>query len=101
MGDYFNQKFHHKGTTHYTEGGVCHNFIFSNGFGAMVLRNPWTGGYERGLWTVKVSHNGKDVYDTPIHVRNSSHTLSWLTEETVEQYLQEISEFPMKIRKFA
>lgn len=95
----FNQSIYHKESHECVGGGICHSFFFPNGFGAKVLRNPWTGGYENNLWSIEVSYDGKTVYDTPVH--RESPILGWLNDTNVEEILQKISDFPVKIRTFA
>lgn len=89
-------KMFHKGTTNYDFGGVSHDFIFPNGYGAKVARTPRTGGYERGLWEIVVTYEGKPTYDNiPFEWKG----LTWLTSSQVEVILQKISDIPFKVKK--
>lgn len=77
-------------------GGVQKIFKFENGYGASVVKNPYSYGGDEGLWelaVVLVYENGEGlsfelVYDTPI----TEDVLGWLTWEEVEETLKQIEE---------
>lgn len=77
-------------------GGVQKIFKFENGYGASVVKNPYSYGGDEGLWELAVvlvyENEGrlswKLVYDTPI----TEDVLGWLTWEEVEETLKQIEE---------
>lgn len=77
-------------------GGVQKVFKFENGYGASVVKNPYSYGGDEGLWELAVvlvyENEGKLswklVYDTPI----TEDVLGWLTWEEVEETLKQIEE---------
>lgn len=77
-------------------GGVQKVFRFENGYGASVVKNPYSYGGDEGLWELAVvlvyENEGrlswKLVYDTPI----TEDVLGWLTWEEVEETLKQIEE---------
>lgn len=77
-------------------GGVQKVFKFENGYGASVVKNPYSYGGDEGLWELAVvlvyENEGrlswKLVYDTPI----TDDVLGWLTWEEVEETLKQIEE---------
>lgn len=77
-------------------GGVQKVFRFENGYGASVVKNPYSYGGDEGLWELAVvlvyENEGrlswKLTYDTPI----TEDVLGWLTWEEVEETLRQIEE---------
>jgi hypothetical protein len=67
-------------------GGDGWTFTFDNGYGASVVRHPYSYGYPN-LWELAVTHSGKLCYNTPI----TSDVLGHLTEQEVCFYLDEIN----------
>ena len=72
-------------------GGTHKIYRFDNGFGASVVRFPYSYGYEDGLWELAVVIiDGDDwhlTYDTPV----ANDVLGHLTEEEVQQILGQIA----------
>lgn len=77
-------------------GGVQKVFRFENGYGASVVKSPYSYGGDEGLWELAVvlvyENEGrlswKLTYDTPI----TEDVLGWLTWEEVEETLRQIEE---------
>ena len=65
-------------------------YRFENGFGASVVRGPYTYGGSTGLWELAVIvWDGNDyelTYDTPV----TSDVLGYLDESDVDRHLAEI-----------
>jgi len=73
-------------------GGERNIYMFSNHYGASVIRNGMSYGGDRGLWEVAVlDNNGNICYDTPI----TSDVIGYLTWEGVEKILKKISKLPL------
>lgn len=68
-------------------GGTQKLYKFANGFGASVVRHSFSYGRESGLWELAVLDKNDDLcYTTPI----TDDVIGHLTEEQVEEYLDEI-----------
>lgn len=80
--------------TIYKWGGVAHTFYFENGFGASVVCHEYSYGYEAGLLEIAVlrqDDRGWGIcYDTPI----TSDVIGYLTEEEVDDILNQIEALP-------
>jgi len=75
-------------------GGVQYTAKFSNGYGASIIRHSFSYGNRQGLWELAVLDSDGDItYDTPI----TDNVLGYLTEEDVENTLNEIKALPAKI----
>lgn len=76
--------------------GVQYLYKFTNGYGASVIINPYSYGWDEGLWELAViKWQGKDFhlcYDTPI----TDDVERYLTPEEVLELLDEIKELSMK-----
>lgn len=69
--------------------GVASRIHFDNGFGASVVKGPYTYGGKMGLYELAVlDSNGNITYDTPI----TSDVLGYLTEDDVTKCLTAIQE---------
>lgn len=66
------------------------NIFFENGYGASVVRGPYTYGGDRGLYELAVIEGNKEdwelTYDTPI----TNDVLGYLSQEEVLRHLLEI-----------
>lgn len=74
------------------EIGVRAFHEFANGYGASVIRGPWTYGGEKGLFELAVMHDGKLDYTTPL----TEDVIGHLTEAQVEDLLAQIEALPAK-----
>ena len=61
---------------------------FDNGYGASVIRSPFSYGGNQDLYELAVVKDGELCYDTPI----TDDVLGYLTEDDVTKYLQQIQE---------
>lgn len=73
-------------------GGVAYRFLFPNGYGANVVKNPYSYGGEKDLWEITVLYNDLPDYDTPI----TNFVLGWKNDTEVENVLRRIQELPWK-----
>ncbi len=78
-------------------GGVQKLFRFPNGYGASVVRGPYTYGGSRGLWELAVilyHGEGEDsfslTYETPI----TDDVIGYLEEDEVDKVLARIEALP-------
>lgn len=72
--------------------GVQYRFLFPNGYGASVLKNPYSYGGNKGLWEITVLYNDLPTYDTPI----TDYILGWKNDQEVAKILLDIRELPWK-----
>lgn len=69
-------------------GGERREYKFANGYGASVVRHPFSYGHEEGLWELAVlGPDGHIIYATPI----TDDVLGYLSEEAVNEALAKIS----------
>jgi hypothetical protein len=69
------------------EGGVHAKIKFSNGFGASIIKSPYSYGGKNGLYELAVfGQDGDITYDTPI----TSDVLGYLCEAEVTATLAQI-----------
>lgn len=69
-------------------GGDQWLFTFANGYGASVIRSPYTYGGPSGLWELAVLDEAGEIdYSTPI----TSDVEGWLTEEKVRELLRRVA----------
>lgn len=75
-------------------GGYQYWYSFPNGYAASVVKGPWTYGGDQDLWELAVmdDHEGDICYDTPI----TDDVLGYLTDEEVDNYLNQIKALPAK-----
>lgn len=66
-------------------------YEFPNGYGASVVRGPYTYGGDRGLWEVGVTHDGPLCYATPL----TEDVIGRLSEEGVTETLAAIAALPV------
>ncbi len=81
-------------------GAVQHIYRFANGFGASVIRGPYSYGGPKGLWELGVVQFADDpaddegrwalTYDTPV----TDDVLGWLTPNEVAELLVQIARLP-------
>lgn len=72
------------GTEHY-------EFHFKNGYGASVIRGPYSYGGPQGLYELAVLKKRRDYWEINYRTQITSDVLGWLTAHTVTKYLEEIS----------
>jgi len=75
--------------------GEYHKHYFDNGYGASVIRGPYTFGGRDGLWELgvlkKIAGNGWQLcYDTPL----TSDVIGHLSENEVDTLLDRIEKLP-------
>ena len=69
------------------EGGVHAKIKFSNGFGASIIKSPYSYGGKNGLYELAVfGQDGDITYDTPI----TNDVLGYLSETAVSEALAKI-----------
>lgn len=72
--------------------GVASRIFFPNGYGASVVKGPYTLGGSKGLYELAIlegDENGSELcYDTPI----TDDVLGYLTEADVTEALKQIQE---------
>jgi hypothetical protein len=71
--------------------GIQHKFKFDNGYGASVIRGPYTYGGGDGLWELAVLRGPALCYDTPI----TSDVIGWQSEREIANLLDEIERLPV------
>lgn len=72
-------------------GGSQRRYKFDNGYGASVVRGPYSYGGDAGLFELAVLDSaGKLTYDTPI----TDDVIGYLTDDAVEALLAEIAALP-------
>jgi len=86
FGDYIPKE---EGTSWLNERYV---FQFPNGYGASVIRSPYSYGGPDGLYELAVLKNGKINYKTPI----TDDVVGWLTPDEVTELLGQIQALPGK-----
>ncbi len=67
-------------------GGQQRLYDFKNGYGASVVRHPYSYGNEKGLWELAVLKSGDICYDTPI----TDDVIGCLSDDDVEEILNQI-----------
>ncbi len=68
-------------------GGVMSRISFDNGYGASVVKTPYTYGGRDGLYELAVlDSNGDLTYDTPV----TNDVEGYLSEEDVTKLLEQI-----------
>lgn len=67
-----------------------YRFLFPNGYGASVIRGPYSYGGDRGLWELAVTINQGLTYDTPI----TDDVEGSLTADRVADLLDQIAALP-------
>lgn len=69
------------------ESGIMSRIMFDNGFGASVVKTPYTYGGKEGLYELAVlDSDGQLTYDTPV----TSDVEGYLKEEDVTKLLTQI-----------
>ena len=71
-------------------GGARWETEFPNGYGASVIRNPYSYGGPEGKYEVAVTHGGPLCYATPV----TSDVIGWLDESAVAETLAAIEALP-------
>lgn len=76
-------------------GGTQEVYKYENGFGASVIRGPYTYGGEEGLWEVAVLNNFQgQKYHLCFSTKITDDVLGYLTREQVEEVLKRIEMLP-------
>lgn len=64
--------------------------FFPNGYGASIIKNPYSYGGDEGLFEIAIIKGNRDnwelCYDTPI----TNDVLGYLTSEDINKYLKQI-----------
>ena len=68
--------------------GVKARINFDNGYGASVVKSPYSYGGNQGLYELAIIKDDAICYDTPI----TDDVLGYLTEDQVSDYLCQIQE---------
>ena len=68
--------------------GIQARINFDNGYGASVIRSPYSYGGNQGLYELAVIKDNAICYDTPI----TDDVIGYLTEDDVTKYLGQIQE---------
>ena len=74
--------------THWSGEGVQSLIYFDNGYGASVIRTPFSYGGDRGKYELAIYQEGSICYDT--HITND--VIGYLTEDEVTDFLRQIQE---------
>jgi len=75
-----------------SNGGTQRLYKFPNGYGASVIKTPYSYGGQTGLWELAVLHNGGIYYSTDI----TDDVLGGLTVREVEEFIDQIEALPVK-----
>jgi hypothetical protein len=68
--------------------GIQTRINFDNGYGASVIRSPYSYGGNQDLYELAVVKDNAIRYDTPI----TDDVIGYLTEDDVTKYLRQIQE---------
>jgi len=68
--------------------GIQARINFDNGYGASVIKSPYSYGGNQGLYELAVIKDDAICYDTPI----TDDVLGYLTKDDVTKYLGQIQE---------
>ena len=71
-------------------GGVQRIYKFPNGYGASVIKGPYTYGGKKGLWEVAVLKGEELCYDTDI----TSDVIGHLNDPEMDAILRQIERLP-------
>ena len=71
-------------------GGERKLFQFDNGYGASLVRCPYSYGWEDGLWEIAVLKDGDICYDTPI----TDDVIGRLNDPQADEILERIAQLP-------
>lgn len=71
-------------------GGVQRVYKFPNGYGASVIKGPYTYGGKKGLWEVAVLKGEELCYDTDI----TSDVIGHLNDPEMDAILRQIERLP-------
>ena len=74
----------------YAIGGTQARIDFDNGYGASVIKTPFSYGGDKGLWEIAVMHGGSITYTTPV----TDDVLGYLTDEEANKVLSDIEALP-------
>lgn len=71
-------------------GGPRKVYKFPNNYGASIIKNEWSYGGKDGLWEVGVIFFDGDDYELTYSTPITSDVLGYLTDEEVENTLEQI-----------
>lgn len=71
-------------------GGVQRVYKFPNGYGASVIKGPYTYGGKKGLWELAVLKDDELCYDTDI----TSDVIGHLNDPEMDAVLRQIERLP-------
>jgi hypothetical protein len=71
-------------------GGVMSRIQFDNGYGASVVKTPYTYGGDKGLYELAVIKDDELCYDTPI----TNDVIGYLRPEDVTDVMEKIQQLP-------
>jgi len=71
-------------------GGIQKVYKFPNGYGASVIKGPYTYGGKKGLWEVAVLKGEELCYDTDI----TSDVIGHLNDPEMDAILRQIERLP-------
>jgi hypothetical protein len=71
-------------------GGVMGRIQFDNGYGASVVKTPYTYGGDKGLYELAVIKDDELCYDTPI----TNDVIGYLRPEDVTDVMEKIQQLP-------
>ena len=71
-------------------GGIQKVYKFPNGYGASVIKGPYTYGGKKGLWEVAVLKGEELCYDTDI----TSDVIGHLNDPEMDAVLRQIERLP-------
>ena len=70
-------------------GGIYCRIQFENGYGASIVKHPYSYGGKDGLYEIAViDSEGQITYDTPI----TNDVIGYLSEDDVEKYVNDIKD---------
>ena len=69
-------------------GGVQHTYDFKNGYGASVIKTPFSYGGSKGLWELALCRDGELYYNG-----DYPDVVGHLNDAEVDQHLQTISRY--------
>lgn len=71
-------------------GGIQKIYKFPNGYGASVIKGPYTYGGKKGLWELAVLKGEELCYDTDI----TSDVIGYLNDPEMDAILRQIERLP-------
>lgn len=78
-------------------GGTQALYFFKNGYGASVVRHPFSYGGDEGLWELAVITGNIDSYQLNYTTPITNDVLGYLTERDVDEVLDKIENLRLQI----